>query len=280
MPQYRYAVTHPGRAHRDDFLSSCLVFALGLVDEIHRRQPTSAELEDDKILVFDVGDRHEPALGNFDHHQFSRDAEPACALSLLTEHYGHDGLALLPWYNSTVTLDSKGPMALAAQLGLERLPVELESPIEKVLLYIFSDLHSVNNRFATAAIGLLMQTIGGRIVDQAEELRANLKRCRDTSVRFDVSGLPVLLVHDSKGAKAIKEFMQTGPRDCAITITPDDRGPGWSLFRVDDHPAVDFLKLKDHEAITFAHANGFIAKTKERLALHDIARLLELAIDG
>ena len=80
-------VVHPGHAHRDDFLFTCFVLAMckeqGVVPVVHRRDPTEAELKNPYVVVGDVGERHEPELSNFDHHQFSRDHAPTCALTLL-----------------------------------------------------------------------------------------------------------------------------------------------------------------------------------------------------
>ena len=39
-------------------------------------------------LVVDVGGEHDPERGNFDHHQFPRDHDPVCALSLVLQDLG------------------------------------------------------------------------------------------------------------------------------------------------------------------------------------------------
>jgi len=45
-------------------------------------------------------------------------------------------------------------------------------------------------------------------------------------------------------------------------IYPDRRGSGYALSRYNDHPAFDFTKINDHSEVHFAHARGFLAKTK------------------
>ena len=80
---YKYGIVHPGRAHRDDVVAVALAFAYGLVDTVYRREPISAELDDDGILILDVGRHYEAVLGNFDHHQLSADAPADCALHML-----------------------------------------------------------------------------------------------------------------------------------------------------------------------------------------------------
>jgi len=65
-------ITHPGSAHKDDFLACSVLVHLHEVP-ILRREPTEEDLNDPGICVVDVGGRHEPELKNFDHHQFPQD---------------------------------------------------------------------------------------------------------------------------------------------------------------------------------------------------------------
>ena len=66
---------------------------------IVRREPGTADLADPSIAVVDVGDQHDPELGNFDHHQFPRDHPPVCSLSLVLQHLGmyEDARAFCDW---------------------------------------------------------------------------------------------------------------------------------------------------------------------------------------
>jgi hypothetical protein len=85
-------IVHPGRAHFDDFMSVALAtqfvqVRLGdrVVLEIERRVPTSEELDDEKVLIFDVGGKHEPEKLNFDHHTLEG---PTCSFQLFLEWLG------------------------------------------------------------------------------------------------------------------------------------------------------------------------------------------------
>ena len=63
-------ITHPGTAHRDDFLSISLVLAKDSeVTVIERREPSLAEIKDSNIWVLDVGRTLDSQLRAFDHHQ-------------------------------------------------------------------------------------------------------------------------------------------------------------------------------------------------------------------
>jgi uncharacterized UPF0160 family protein len=87
MTPFTTILTHPGSAHKDEFLACCVLLATAPCP-ILRREPTEADLADPAIAVVDVGHRHEPALNNFDHHQLPADAAPTCALSLVLQHLG------------------------------------------------------------------------------------------------------------------------------------------------------------------------------------------------
>ena len=74
-------LTHPGGAHKDEFLACSVLLALHPVPLV-RREPTPEDLANPAICVVDVGHQHEPALHNFDHHQLPKDHPPTCSLSL------------------------------------------------------------------------------------------------------------------------------------------------------------------------------------------------------
>lgn len=77
---------------------------------IVRREPEAGDLADCSIAVLDVGGRHEPELGNFDHHQFPKDHPPMCSLSLVLQHIGlyEDALAFCDWLEPAEWLDTRG----------------------------------------------------------------------------------------------------------------------------------------------------------------------------
>ena len=54
-------ITHPGGAHKDDFLACSLLVARHEVP-ILRRDPSDEELADPSVAVVDVGHLHEPCL--------------------------------------------------------------------------------------------------------------------------------------------------------------------------------------------------------------------------
>ena len=61
-------ITHPGGAHKDEFLACCVLLASDSAT-ILRQEATDEELNDPLVVVVDVGHRPEPHPNNFDHHQ-------------------------------------------------------------------------------------------------------------------------------------------------------------------------------------------------------------------
>jgi len=86
--KYKKIITHSGAFHADEVLAIVLLRYLGLNVPIERKnRVTAEELADPTILVLDVGLRHDPAFGNFDHHQDSG-LDAACMLVL--QHFVRD----------------------------------------------------------------------------------------------------------------------------------------------------------------------------------------------
>ena len=79
-------VSHPGSAHKDDFLSVSVLLATLKQAEVFRREPTEEDLNDPDTYVVDVGLELTPERHNFDHHQ---DRSLPCAFHLVMQHLGH-----------------------------------------------------------------------------------------------------------------------------------------------------------------------------------------------
>jgi hypothetical protein len=57
----------------------------------------------------------------------------------------------------------------------------------------------------------------------------------------------------------------------------DRQGTGWRLFRFDGAP-VNYSLIADRPEIAFAHKNGFLAKTRERIPVNDVIELVSKAV--
>lgn len=283
-------LTHPGGAHKDDFLAAC-VLAAEHSAPIVRREPTDADLDDPGVAVVDVGGRHEPARANFDHHHFDRAHPPTCALSLVLDHLGlyAEAKALCDWLEPAEYFDSRGPKKTAEWLGVPRRAIaQLHSPIDVTFLRRFA---------ATSALAPgdtlyeAMRFVGEDLLDYLRTARSRLAEVRThverwtlpmasaTGSAMDTEDVQVVFLPRDSGvldepSNALASFVRAEKlTDVVVALVyPDRRGEGYGISRYEDHPALDFTRVAAEPDVHFAHASGFVCKTSAT----DEARLREL----
>lgn len=296
-------ITHGGKAHLDDVFACALALVnrawggmengraatveAALADAcegvvIERRDPTEDELADPHVLVLDVGDRYEPDLGNFDHHQLPRGTRES-AMSLFaasiglpngafdetmeykpsSPEYPTDSLAsfledAFPWFRTRVALDACGPFAVAKENGVGWDTVaKFLGPLEGVVLGTFENAEPearVDVVRPLAEMILRRHAAWERVV---------------TSVKYDHPWW-------SEGDFTITDFTNAVPEDAkacsdmftkyvnGVAVFHDDRGDGLTLLRLRDDPRIDFTRVKDDPEVAFCHNRGFVVKTKSK----------------
>jgi len=123
----------------------------------------------------------------------------------------------------------------------------------------------------------LMHSIGIRLENDAIEFEQRIQALSDLTDIVDIGGVPTIVLEDSDET-GLQDFCDGHEKTIGMTIMHDDRGPGWKLYRFNDDDRVDFSLLGDDPCIEFAHAGGFIAKTKERLPRSDAFALAAKAV--
>ena len=264
-------ITHPGGAHKDDFLA-CSVLLTKYPVSIERREPTKSELADPLTAVLDIGHQHTPELNNFDHHQFPRDYIPTCALSLVLKHLGiyTDAREFCSWLEVAEWFDCRGPVETATWLGIERETLgRLNSPLDITLLKCFArqDRHNMGE-----PVWELMRQIGQDLVDYITGLRARLDfvaqhaqvwQLQNTQGSFKALFMPRTDPMPDEASAGLGQYViQLGLEDEILAlIYPDSRGCGYGMRRFNDDTRLDFCQLTDEVDVHFTHARGFIAKT-------------------
>ncbi|MGB0409444.1 MAG: MYG1 family protein [Opitutales bacterium] len=261
-------VTHPGGAHKDDFLACALMLTQAAVT-IERRDPTEAELADAAIAVVDIGHQHQAELHNFDHHQFPREQIPSCALSLVLQHLGlyEDAKEFCDWLEVTEWFDCRGPKATGEWLGVNREAMaRLNSPIDVTLLRRFA---AQSEHKPGEPVWELMRMIGQDLVDYITRLRARLHFIAEHAELWELAdGLKAIFMPrteplpEEPSAGLGRYIEQQGLEKSVIAmIYPDRRSQGYGLRRFNDDPRLDFTRIDGEEDVHFAHKQGFIAKT-------------------
>jgi hypothetical protein len=284
MNSVKLIVTHPGGAHKDDFLAcSVLVATYGV--PIERRDPTEADLADPDVCVVDVGHEHDPVKRNFDHHQFPRDHVPTCALSLVFQYLDlyEDAKEFYDWLEPAEWFDCRGPKDTAIFLGVERDIInKLNSPIDGTLIRRFA----LNQRIEPdQALWEIMKLIGSDMLDFLKTLRsriefvgqhAELWEIGHPNGNFKVVFLPRTEPLPEEPSMGIIRYTEEQGLDEEVVglVYPDRRGQGYGLSRYKDHPNLEFTKIEAEADVHFAHKKGFVAKSSAT----EVVRLKELLL--
>ncbi|MEM7602452.1 MAG: MYG1 family protein [Verrucomicrobiota bacterium] len=262
-------LTHPGSAHKDDLLACCLLVAKHEVP-IVRREPDSSDLDDPEIVVVDVGGEHEPLRSNFDHHQFPRDHEPICALSLVLQDMGlyEDARNFCEWLEPAEWFDTRGPFQTAEWLGVDRAVMnKLNSPIDITLLRRFAQKTEWS---PGDPIWEMMKMIGEDLIMFLHTLRERIdyvaKHVEMHEVESSEIPLRILFMPRTDSmpddpSSGLARYAATIEEKIDGLIYPDRRGEGYGLSRHEDSPLLDFTQIDAEPDVHFAHARGFIAKT-------------------
>ena len=277
-------ITHPGGAHKDDFLA-CSVLLSNHSVSIFRRDPTEQELEDPEVAVVDIGHQHDPKLNNFDHHQLPRDHEPTCALSLVLQKFEiyEDTKEFCSWLETTEWFDCRGPHDTAEWLGVDREAMaKLNSPLDVTMFQAFA---KQKEHHPGEPVWEVMKMMGTDLVQYVTGLRGRINQVAKIEEFWDLGQGEDMIkvafaprtepeVEEASGGLAwrIKELGLE--EEVVAMVYPDSRGGGYGMRRYDDNLVLDFSQLSEQPDVHFTHNRGFIAKTSTT----EVSRLKELLL--
>lgn len=283
MSEYT-VVTHKGQAHADDFIACCLLMAAYNITAVFRRDPTEQDMANESTFVVDQGGELDPDMGNLDHHQFDRDVAPTCSITLVIIYMlgWSIGAAreIFPWLWFKESIDSKGPGVTAKKLGITTdAMLSTLSPVESQMIRLFETQHTITSG---SPLFEIMRTIGNGLITYHDEISDRIALLGEHAVFHNVNGHMVAdfssMGNISKPTMGVEVYLKGKYPSVVATITVDERdNTNLSLFRRDDHPAVDFGRIAGMDGAVFVHANGFVAKVKATSA---IQAMLDRAIVG
>ncbi len=271
MSNIHTILTHPGSAHKDEFLACSILLALYPVPVV-RREPTAEDLADENICVVDVGHEHAPARQNFDHHQLPKDHPPTCSISLILKHLGiyEDARTFCEWLEVAEWFDTRGPSSTARWLGVKDTVVSrLYSPIDGTLLRRFALAERLQEGDPIWAV---MRMIGEDLLGWIKGMRHQLNfiaaHAEFWELPTDSGPLHVLFMPrtdpmPAEPSQGLARFIESRGMGSSVAglIYPDRRGGGYGLSRFDDDARLDFTRIASYNDVHFTHARGFIAKT-------------------
>jgi hypothetical protein len=271
LRRVKYVVVHPGRAHMDDFI--CVSIALALLYQgcpVYRREPTTVELDDPYVLVFDVGDRWEPEKLNFDHHQWQNGP---FALALFLRYLGLEDLfRTLPWFSWFEAIDTLGLLEAKKKFNFTEVPPP--APLEGFLLAEFSRV----NTLGPSALRDMMLRFGENILYRTQNAVRNLDRVRPRIQTLLLDGETILFIPDlDKNEIALLNAIQREEfPEAIISIVPDIRGSGWCFHRFTDR--INFFAIAKDPKVRFVHSTGFVGSTVEKIPIEEVLELIRITI--
>ena len=264
-------LTHPGGAHKDEFLACSVLLALHPVPVV-RREPTPEDLANPSVCVVDVGHAHEPARNNFDHHQLPKDHPPTCSLSLVLQHLElyEDARQFCDWLEPAEWFDCRGLVTTGKWLGVSpEVLTKLNSPIDITLLRRFALTKRID---PGQALWEVMRMIGEDLLGYVKSMRARLDFIAHHAQIWEIelAGRPAKILFlprtepiAEEPSMGLDQFIESrGLVDDVVgMVYPDRRSTGYGLSRFRDNSRLDFTRIAGEPDVHFTHARGFVAKT-------------------
>ena len=247
---------------------------------VFRRDPSTDDLQDSGIVVVDVGMVWDEAKNNYDHHQFPRDAEPLCALSLVLKSMGlyDEARKFCDWLEVAEYMDTRGPNDTASWLGIGRDAMsKLNSPLDITLLRRFA---ASAEHHPGEAIYEVMVMIGEDLLAFVRGMKERLEFLAGTCELWDLNGGKKALFLPRTDPLPEEPSMGLGrhvedlglEEEVVALVYPDRRGSGYGLGRFNDDKRMEYTRVGEEDDVHFAHNKGFIAKT----SANETARLRAL----
>jgi hypothetical protein len=219
--------------------------------------------------VVDVGLEWDESKMNFDHHQFPRDAEPLCALSLVLKYLGiyEETRKFCDWLEVAEYIDTRGPNDTAKWLGVEREAMsKLNSPLDITLLRRFA---ASSEHQPGQPIYEVMKMVGEDLISFVRGMKARLGFIAKHSEIWEMTSgqkalfLPRTNPLPDEASMGMGRYVEDiGLEEEVVALVyPDRRGEGYGLSRFNDDKRMEFTRVGDELDVHFAHNKGFIAKT-------------------
>lgn len=247
-------ITHDGKGHQDDFLATCVCIHQ-LNAPAFRAKCLEEQLLDSDNWVLDQGNKFEPELHNFDHHQLKKEI---CSLTMVLDYfYGENYREYLPQLRFIEILDSYGSKKAAefAQTKLENFET-ISSPIASSIIRIFSKIDGeIVDPFYS-----IMKEIGKDLCEKIEETQLLLMELENSKILIhenikilDVSccKVPKNCKHDILPTKLYCKKKNINPE---VILSKDSRQNGFRMISIN----TDGLKFIPCEKSYYTHVSGVL----------------------
>ena len=260
MKKIKYGVTHPGRAHPDDMMAwSRILFSYPNL-EVQRRKPIEMELDDPEIIIFDIGGRYEPNKLNFDHHNTDPNI---CSFEMIVKHF--DGNEFYLW-----ALEQEW-MKFVKGRDLHTRKYEEGFVLRHLMGLFIGNEKEVFRTFMNSwwdTQYYKYRRVDENIPELVSQMCASgdIREVEEDGVVINVIGVKHPRLSQIRGR--MEELWKAEGEGPHLSISPDDRGEGWMIYRRRGH--IDLHKLNNIPEVSWSDDRGFIAKTTELIPLHKL----------
>jgi hypothetical protein len=275
---FKLGKTHGGfTAHSDEFITTCVLLYYIFSNfnkylPIVRGIPTTEEMTDPDIIIWDIGGVYDANSWRFDHHMKEFTGQCVSSLSLVLDKIDTEKMfkpTRFDWLETLCNIDNNGPFQTAKDLGCDsKIIFKLQSPVTGYALSRFAESTIFTNT-KNSEFYFTMMDIGKYLWTTARDLET---RCQYFLHNSTINSLPSTNLkyithngteHPSFGMDIYLRESMGEPHSVACSVTKDDRGPGLTLYRFNDNPQVDFSRITSRDLVSFIHeSTGFICKTK------------------
>ena len=274
--------THNGLAHRDDFLTTCILLASYNVGSVFRMPSQSYSINSKLIddIWFDVGGTVDYTQKIFDHHQVKQPLDkPECAFSLVLQYItglSYDELkSNYTQFDFIVRQDNFGPIAAYKQCFNAEVNVstfvETMSPIE---LYCLEEFTRVTELKADSDLAKLMTIIGKEIIAKIysnKSFKKSLPNLVKSFVHNKVIVIDSVVTRDQ--SILLDKYLSRKYKGYLIKVSRSSQNPKqWCALRLNDN--INFNNMLNADT-SFVHATGFFAVWKESISLDEVIDNIE-----
>jgi len=257
-------ITHPGTAHRDDFLSLSFVLCWDpTVEIIERKEPALSEIKNPNIWVLDVGGQFNPLIKAFDHHQKDWNE---CTISLLLKEWKlwDSAIEALPWLEATVLIDSCGLAAMSKEYHVDyKIMYKLQSPVEESFLDLLSQESVIT---PNDSLFLQLKNIGHSILNKIREYIRLTNLIEKKCIVKQKKGVPVIIFLNSESSRTLSSVIykykgkKFGNVKGGLSIIKDNRNKNAvRLYRFNNDQRIDFTRLNRNYKVRFLHEKEFLS---------------------
>lgn len=277
-------ITHLPPAHLDDWVAVALLRHRYPTAQVERVRPQAAPAPAEGLLLVDIGQRHDPSAGCFDHHQ---DQNLPCAAVLVADWLGgFDGFLASPAAEFMSVKDARGFGAAVEATGYKP-PRELME-VEGLVLSTVPELDGESGPAIGSAVSALLAGFTGQ--ESYEDLVRGLWDCLPEPVRQaaldrkaayqreleeavaaakveEIDGLTVVTLDRPWGRAG--EIMagikaRLGGQPAHLLVSPNHMGRGTSVVKntaTEEAASIDLGRAAAALGVEeiFLHATGFIA---------------------